>query len=91
MREDERFEWDGNKSARNARKHGISFEEACRVWDDPFMYRVMVAKEPEARWLCVGRVGRSEYVSVVITYRGECIRIISARTATKREVQAYYG
>lgn len=94
MVRNETFEWDQRKNDVNLRKHGVSFSEACRIWDDPLYYRVKVAAEPEDRWLVVGRVSRSRYLSAIITYRGtqeERIRIISARASTKAEMRRYHG
>ena len=82
------FEWDENKNQLNKRKHGISFEEAARVFVDPNLKIVLDPEETEIRWDAVGFVGKMLFV--VFTERGQgCLRIISARKATKREINGY--
>ena len=89
MREDYEFVWDDRKDAQNLAKHGISFSEATAVWGDPFFVEVHLTSEPEDRWLVVGRTGKDTFLAAIITYRGEAVRLISARQATKREVDLY--
>jgi uncharacterized protein len=89
----QRFEWDERKNESNLRKHGISFETAKLVFDDPnfLLYRDRVL-ETEERWHAIGTVPGPVLVVVVHTYRDrntEIIRIISARRATKQEVRRY--
>lgn len=94
MESELKFEWDPNKNEANLKKHGVSFWEAQRIWSDPLYYRVKVAETPEDRWLAVGRISRTRYLSAIITYRGDQadrIRIISARTSSKAEVRRYHG
>ncbi len=89
-----RFEWDERKNSTNLRKHGISFETARLVFDDPvhvsFIERVTGG---ESRWHTIGSVGGIAMLVVVHTYdeqgRSEVIRIISARKASKRERKLY--
>ncbi|MCD4784083.1 MAG: BrnT family toxin [Candidatus Eremiobacteraeota bacterium] len=75
----EDFEWDDFKNIMNIRKHGISFEEASEVlFNHPYkIYRH--DRLGEKRFIIKGRVFSGERVSVVITIRGNNIRIISAR------------
>lgn len=89
MKDDYEFEWDEAKSAANRSKHGISFEEAEAIWDDPVFLEVRVTALPEERWVVVGRVGKNAYLTAVITYRDDRVRIISARKSSKKEVDAY--
>ena len=88
------FEWDDNKATSNLKKHGISFEEAAHVFDDP-----LALSEPdhsatgEERWKTVGLSDRCILLYVVHTasFEGgsEVIRIISARRVTKEERRRY--
>ncbi len=82
------FEWDENKNKANKKKHGISFEVAVRVFCDP---NVIVVPDPESRedrWNAIGFVGALLFV--VYTERdNDRIRIISARKATKGEINGY--
>lgn len=90
-----RFEWDEIKNRINTRKHGISFEEASSVFYDA---NAIIFDDPahsikENRFLILG-ISRKAHVCIVShCYRGadEIIRIISARKATKREVETYNG
>ena len=56
------FEWDENKNQLNKRKHGISFEEAARVFVDPNLKIVLDPEETEIRWDAVGFVGKMLFV-----------------------------
>ena len=82
------FEWDENKNRINKKKHGVSFEMAARVFLDP---NVIVVSDPEIfeeRWNAIGFVG--SLLFVVYTERdNDKIRIISARKATKEEINGY--
>lgn len=88
------FEWDDEKARRNIAKHGVSFQLASRVWDDPM--HVIVpdrVEEGEERWHAIGMVGPIVILLVVHVYRnegdGERIRIVGARKATKAERKRY--
>ena len=89
MVEDYEFERDDAKDASNFKKHGVTFAEAIRIWDDPMLLEVRLTSGPEERWAAIGRVGKNDYLTAIITYRGEAIRIISARKSTKKEADAY--
>jgi uncharacterized DUF497 family protein len=72
------------------RKHGIRFEIACCVFDDPYRDAILDDREyDEDRWTIVGRAGPLLLV-VAYTYRKDRWRIISARKAKPQEEQAYY-
>jgi uncharacterized protein len=86
-----RFEWDDNKAESNAVKHGITFEEAVTVFDDPdllFTQDSQHSQGEEREW-AIGATENGSIVVVVFTMRDKQIRIISARIATKREYQRY--
>lgn len=90
-----RFEWDENKNKSNIQKHGVSFEEAKTVFDDPLQiskldYRFSYFEE---RWITIG-ASKNERLLVVanlfFTNEGEeIIRIISARPANPKERATY--
>lgn len=82
------FEFDAAKSRTNREKHGIDFVQAQSVWDDPDRIEVPARTEDEPRFLVIGRIG-SEHWSVVVTYRSENTRIISARRSRREEIQVY--
>ncbi len=85
------FEWDKNKAARNLSKHGVSFEEAETVFDDPLLIDFYDPdhSEDEARYLIVGVSNRRRLLIVSYTERGDSIRLISAREVTRSEREAY--
>lgn len=89
------FLWDPLKAEDNVRKHGVSFEMAQTVFDDPFHLSVLDKKlHDEERWMTMGRTPHGKMLVVVHTYtitegENETIRIISARKATKKEVRQY--
>lgn len=89
-----RFEWDERKNHGNLVKHGIDFQTAQLVFDDPnCVVFVESAKDGEARWHALGFAEGIVLILVVHTYRetGGCefIRIISARQATRHERKLY--
>jgi hypothetical protein len=89
-----RFEWDERKNRANQRKHGIDFQTACLVFDDPFALSSQDRVEDgERRWQTIGLVGGVAVVLVAHTvdFESDCevIRVISARRANSKERQRY--
>ena len=87
------FEWDPRKAAVNRRKHGIDFADATAVFDDE---RALTVKDEitavdETRMLTLGRDAIGRLLVVAYTWRGERIRLISARRATAGERRQYRG
>ena len=82
------FEYDLPKSASNRVKHGIDFEEAQRLWDDEFLIEIPAKNLDEPRFLVIGKINGKHW-SAVITYRGENMRIISARRSRDEEIELY--
>ena len=83
-----RFEWDATKAGKNAKKHGITFDEAVTAFDDPFALITLDAKHSKSEkreWL----LGESDVgvLVVIFTIRqpGNIYRIISARKAKRKE------
>ena len=90
------FEWDPSKARDNIRKHGITFKQASKVFDDPMAVTIFDddSSDEEDRWVTLGQVQSRYYLVVVYTYRDSIndittIRIISARSATKPEIRQY--
>ena len=84
------FEWDETKNAANLKKHGISFEEAVLVFDEPVFSRIDRRFEyGEERIVSIGLIGAIVMVVVVHTARNGKTRIISARTASRDERRNY--
>ena len=91
------FEWDRNKAASNLRKHGISFIEACEVFNDPLAIKLLDDEhiEQEDRWVTIGQVRSQRIVVTIHTWQEDddniYVRIISARKATIHETKNYEG
>jgi uncharacterized DUF497 family protein len=84
------FEWNSRKAAANLRKHGVSFEQACEVFFDPFVTVVAAGTEEEDREAAIGMTAGSRLLVVVHVLRGDNVfRIISARPATPAERRRY--
>ena len=90
MPRDDRFEWDDVKAKRNLGKHGISFEDGAKVFDDPYAIDRPDRREDygEERWSRTGMVD-GRLLTVSYTERDERIRIVSVRKANKREQDDY--
>ena len=82
------FEYDSKKSQSNFQKHGIDFENAQGIWDDPDYLEIPANTSDEPRWLVIGIISGKCW-SAVITYRGDNIRIISVRRSREEEVELY--
>jgi uncharacterized DUF497 family protein len=85
------FEWDEQKAIDNLTKHGVSFSEASTVFADTLSRTIPdpLHSADEQRFVVLGESGLQHTLIVVHTYRGEVIRIISARVATPRERKDY--
>lgn len=89
-----RFEWNDKKARQNLLKHGVRFETAVLVFDDPYM---LVERDPtsgdEERWNTLGSITQGMVLFVVHTWlevdSEEVVRIISARAAESRERKKY--
>jgi len=87
-----RFEWDPAKAAKNFRKHGISFDEAVTVFKDPLalIFDDEGHSEDEHREIIIGMSTLRRILLVCFVERIEnTIRIISARSATRTEINDY--
>lgn len=90
-----RFEWDPAKAESNYEKHGVRFETAQLVFDDPLQRSLPQVIHGEERWVTMGLVGGLVVIVVVHTViegdeeTEETIRIISARKATPAERKGY--
>ncbi len=92
------FEWDEDKNQANRIKHGVSFETAAHVFEDPnyVLEKDRIDEEGQQRWHAIGLTDDLPLV-VVHVYRSkynsdeEIIRIISARQASESESRRYFG
>ncbi len=85
------YEWDAGKAAANLRKHRVAFTEAATVFLDPLAltYQDPDHSQGEQRYITVGESSRGRVILVAHLDRGDRIRIISARRATRREAHEY--
>ena len=86
-----RFEWDPAKAKLNVEFHGVTFEEATTVFGDPLAGTIYDPEhsEREHRFVTIGKSESQGLLVVVHTERGDAIRIISARRASRREKKKY--
>jgi uncharacterized protein len=86
-----RFDWDENKAVSNRSKHGVSFEEAKTVFDDPLYvdFYDPAHSEEEDRYLILGESSQRRLLIASYTERGNLIRLISAREVTRTERKVY--
>lgn len=86
-----RFEWDPEKARKNLLKHGVAFADATAVFSGPVVQAPDVRRDyGENRWITVGAMGGAVVVVIVTTHRGEIVRLISARRASRKERANYY-
>ena len=93
------FEWDPQKASTNVQKHGVTFEQATGIFNDPMALTVFdegSSSEHEDRWITLGQSFGKHYLVVVRTYRNHTsnavtIRLISARPTTKQEIKQHKG
>jgi uncharacterized protein len=83
------FEWDAAKAESNLRKHGVDFADAVGVFDDPFALSRPDEAVDEERFVSIGADFLGRILVVVYALRGNDVRIISARTATRSERLTY--
>ena len=86
-----RFEWDRQKALTNQVKHGVSFEEAMTVFNDPLarLFDDSGHSATESREIIIGLSQKERLLLVCFTEREGGVRIFSARKATKLERQDY--
>lgn len=85
------FEWDEKKAEDNFRKHGVSFDEAKTVFNDPFSITIYDPdhSSDEQRYVDIGLSSKGRLIVVSYSERDKRIRIISSREATRKEQREY--
>lgn len=85
------FEWNLDKAVLNLEKHGVSFQEASTVFNDPLSVTFPDPNHSigESRYVIIGVSRFGQLLVVAHTDRGEKVRIISARKATRQEGRFY--
>jgi len=84
------FECDRTKNATNEAKHGINFDQAQALWEDPWRLEAPAKVEGEPRFLSIGKIDGKHWTAVW-TPRGDTVRKISVRRARKEEIEHYEG
>lgn len=79
----------GTKACANHRRHGVDFADAVSIFADDAALTILDDFPDEERYATIGMDALGRILVVVYTWRGERIRIISARQATRRERQQY--
>jgi len=82
------FEWDDAKARSNLSKHGVTFEEATTVFDDPHAIDAPDLDDFD-RFVIIGVSSRSRVLFVVHAIRGKRVRIVSARRASAAQRRKY--
>jgi uncharacterized DUF497 family protein len=85
------FEWNEKKAEDNFRKHGVSFDEAKTVFNDPFSITIYDPdhSSDEQRYVDIGLSSKGRLIVVSYSERDKRIRIISSREATRKEQREY--
>jgi len=87
-----RFQFDPEKAKNNTKKHNVSFADAESVfYDDLAIHQEDLDSESETRFIAIGMGSADQVLVIIYTQRGDAIRLISARKATRSEVKYYEG
>jgi uncharacterized DUF497 family protein len=84
-----KYQWDKNKAASNLQKHSIEFADAVSVFSDDLAITIPDNRCDEDRFVTIGMDAFGRILVIVFTWRGEDIRLISARLAERRERKQY--
>lgn len=87
-----KFEWDADKNSQNQKKHGITFEEASKLFTGQQDFLELFDQdhsEDEDRFIAIGFISRGIVLVIFVERDFDTIRIISARKATKTEVKLF--
>ena len=83
------YQWNRDKAATNLRKHGVDFADAVSVFSDALATTILDERFDEERFVTIGLDAFGRVLVVVYTLRGDEIRVISARKATRQERLQY--
>ncbi len=83
------YQWDRDKAKTNLEKHGVDFADAVAVFEDDAALTLPDTDPDEERFITIGMDVLTRILVVVYTWRGDDIRLISARKATPRERKEY--
>ena len=85
------YQWDNAKARSNLAKHGVVFADAVAVFEDEMALTITDDHPDENRFITLGMDTLGRLLVVVHTWRGDNIRLISARRATRNEQKQYEG
>jgi uncharacterized DUF497 family protein len=85
------YEWDRSKAQANLRKHGVDFADAATAFADAEALTIPDEAVEEDRFVTIAADALGRILVVVFTWRGQRIRIISARRASSQERKQYLG
>ena len=86
------YEWDENKRLVNLEKHGLDIADADLVYEDPKKITIQSNTATEERWQDFSEIdGNLVVLTCVYTLRGEIVRFISFRYASRKERKVFYG
>lgn len=85
------FSWDAEKARKNLAKHGVEFADAVAVFEDELAVTVrdVITAVDEQRYLTTGRDALHRILAVAFTWRGDTVRLFSARRASRIERRRY--
>jgi uncharacterized DUF497 family protein len=83
------YQWDREKAERNYRKHGVRFADAVSVFEDDLALTIEDMDLEERRWVTLGQDLFGRLLVLVYVWRGDEIRLISARVANPKERRQY--
>lgn len=84
------YSWDVKKAKTNFKKHGITFESATKIFkDDDIIYTYDLNHSKEKRIIFIGKIYNNVLFVVTTIRKYRCIRIISARLASRKERMIY--
>ncbi len=83
------IEWDAAKAASNRKKHGVDFADAATALNDELSLTMPDEGSDEQRFVTLGMDATARLLVVVFTVRGDVMRLISARKATRSERRQY--
>ena len=83
------FEWDYAKARANLRKHKVDFADAATVFEDESALTIPDVGSDEERYFTLASDAMGRILVVAFTWRGDGVRIISARKASPSERLAY--
>ncbi|NET38740.1 MAG: BrnT family toxin [Cyanothece sp. SIO1E1] len=83
------YQWNRDKATTNLRKHGVDFADAVSIFSDDLAITIPDERFDEERFVTIGLDAFGRVLVVVYTLRGDEIRVISARKATRQERRQY--